>query len=117
MKKKKRRVLVILYNLSRKKDSRVEGFVQSAKQSPPSNITRMTVSNVSNETLFPLARKIKGKHFSEVRVLYGNHADYLQDSPPLKKVFFERIERVHLCILNDTGNGWDTAESSTLPPL
>ncbi|NTV22255.1 MAG: hypothetical protein HGB03_01635 [Candidatus Yonathbacteria bacterium] len=114
---KKRCVLVILYNLPRKKDSRVEDFIHSAKTSPPSNITQMTICDVSNETLFPLARKIKGGNFSEVRVLYGNHADYLHDSPALKIVFFERIERVHLCILNDTRNGWDTAESSTLPPL
>lgn len=114
---KKRRVLVILYNLSRKKDSRVEGFVQSAKQSPSSNITRMTICNVSDEILFPLARKIKGKHFSEVRVLYGNHADYLRDSSALKKLFFEKIEHELFCVLNDTGNGWDVVESSTLPPL
>lgn len=117
MKKRKRHVLVILYNLPRKKDSRVEGFVHLAKQSPPSNITRMTVSDVSDELLFPLARKIKGKHFSEVRVLYRNHADYLRDSPALKKIFFEKIKHEIFCVLDDAGNGWDVVESGTLPPL
>ncbi|NTV44218.1 MAG: hypothetical protein HGA67_00780 [Candidatus Yonathbacteria bacterium] len=113
----KRPVLVVLYDISRNENAQIKSFFNTTKQCPPSNITWMTVRDVSEETVFRLVRKIKKKCFSEVRILYRNHQDYLRNSQPLKDIFFEKIARVSLYTLDNTGNGWDMIESSYLPPI
>ena len=114
---KKRRVLIILYRLSRAEDPRIKNFIKMAKDSPPSIISWVTIQDVGDGVICLLRKKMKRKYFSEVRILYKNHEDFIQGSRPLKNIFFEKIECVSICQLDTQGNGWDSLEIGILPPF
>ena len=114
---KKRRVLIILFGLTRNADPRIKTFFVVTKNSPPSLIDWMRIDGVEEHVLVALRKKIKKKHFSQVRILYKERAEYTLHAPRVKDVFFEKIECVSFYLLDSHGNGWDALESSVLPPI